>query len=262
MPVHDWTRVSAGTFHDLHVAWISEIRNLLNNQLLPDGYYAQAEQVAGNTIPDVLTLQNPDEAEESSFESMEGSDDAGGNLAVVAAPPQTVPPQTAPPRTAIVQTLNRSAIIAPPQRRITIRHSSGDRVIALLEIVSPANKDRTSAIEQFVDKAIVAFSEGLHLQIIDLFPPNQSNRQGLHSLIWSRLEGHPETPPADKPLTLAAYNARTFTCFVEPTAVGKPLIDMPLFLTARRYVNVPLEQTYLAAYQGVPKRWKQVIEGH
>jgi hypothetical protein len=48
---------------------------------------------------------------------------------------------------------------------------------------------------------------------------------------------------------------------VEPTAVGSVLIDMPLFLSADRYVNVPLEQTYLAAYQGVPGRWKPVIEG-
>src|SRR5437764_13416103 len=57
MPVHDWTRVSAGTFHDFHVAWIAELRRTLNGGLLPRGYYALAEQVAGEIIPDVLTLQ-------------------------------------------------------------------------------------------------------------------------------------------------------------------------------------------------------------
>jgi hypothetical protein len=36
---------------------------------------------------------------------------------------------------------------------------------------------------------------------------------------------------------------------------------MPLFLTPERYVNVPLEETYLGAYEGVPQRWKRVIEG-
>jgi hypothetical protein len=26
MPIHDWTRVDAGIFHDFHLAWIAEIR--------------------------------------------------------------------------------------------------------------------------------------------------------------------------------------------------------------------------------------------
>jgi hypothetical protein len=61
MPVHDWNRVTAGTFHDFHLAWIAELRRALNGGLLPRGYYALAEQVAGEIIPDVLTLQqSPD----------------------------------------------------------------------------------------------------------------------------------------------------------------------------------------------------------
>ena len=58
MAIHDWTRVTAGTFHDFHGAWISELRRALNGGLLPQDYYAMAEQVAGQTIPDVLTLQD------------------------------------------------------------------------------------------------------------------------------------------------------------------------------------------------------------
>ena len=57
MPIHDWTRVTAGTWHDFHLAWITEIRNALNDGLLPPDYYAQAEQIAGLLGPDVLTLQ-------------------------------------------------------------------------------------------------------------------------------------------------------------------------------------------------------------
>ncbi len=44
MPVHDWTRVEAGVFHDFHNAWISELRGALNEGLLPTGYYAMSEQ--------------------------------------------------------------------------------------------------------------------------------------------------------------------------------------------------------------------------
>src|SRR5438105_12791628 len=58
MPVHDWTRVEAGVFHDFHVGWIPEIRTALNGGLLPEGYYAMAEQHAGQTIADVLTLHS------------------------------------------------------------------------------------------------------------------------------------------------------------------------------------------------------------
>lgn len=56
MPLHDWTRVEGGIFHDFHVAWIPEIRKILNGDLLPEGYYALAEQHAGRAIADVLTL--------------------------------------------------------------------------------------------------------------------------------------------------------------------------------------------------------------
>jgi len=63
-------------------------------------------------------------------------------------------------------------------------------------------------------------------------------------------------------LTLAAYvSAGAVTCYVEPTAVGEELIPMPLFLDPGHYVNVPLESTYRAAYEGLPQRWTRVIEG-
>src|SRR5271163_3297823 len=30
MPIHDWTRVDAGIFHDFHHSWIEEIKRALN----------------------------------------------------------------------------------------------------------------------------------------------------------------------------------------------------------------------------------------
>src|SRR5271168_316512 len=59
MPIHDWTRVDAGIFHDFHHAWIEEIKRALNRGLLPPDHYALAEQIAGGLGPDVLTLQRP-----------------------------------------------------------------------------------------------------------------------------------------------------------------------------------------------------------
>src|ERR1700676_5267937 len=58
MPVHDWTRVGDGTFHDFHYSWVLEIKRALKRGLLPKGYYVMAEQVGGDLgAPDVLTLQ-------------------------------------------------------------------------------------------------------------------------------------------------------------------------------------------------------------
>jgi hypothetical protein len=60
---------------------------------------------------------------------------------------------------------------------------------------------------------------------------------------------------------LAAYSAGPVKqAYVEPTAVGRKLIDRPLFLEPDEYVDVPLEATYMAAYRGVPRRWKDVLE--
>ena len=54
MPMHDWTRVEAGIYHDFHHEWISEIKRALNRGLLPEDYYALAEQQAAGFGPDVL----------------------------------------------------------------------------------------------------------------------------------------------------------------------------------------------------------------
>ena len=59
MPIHDWTRVYAGIFHDFHHEWISVIRRALNSGLLPPDYYALAEQIVSGLGPDVLTLEVP-----------------------------------------------------------------------------------------------------------------------------------------------------------------------------------------------------------
>jgi hypothetical protein len=253
MPIHDWTRVSAGTFHDLHVSWIAELRRSLNGGLLPSGYYAQAEQVANQVIPDVLTLQEMGGPEEHFTGPMQPYSLDEGDLGLAIA--------EAPPRVSLRDQISEAMLLAARRRRLVIRHTSGDRIVALIEIVSPGNKERDGALESFVDKAVGALDAGYHLLLIDLFPPGPFDPAGIHGAIWRQLGGKYE-PPAGKPLTLAGYASSGFvTCYVEPTNVGAELIPMPLFLDPGHYVNVPLEATYLAAYEGVPRRWKRVIEG-
>ena len=58
MPVHDWSRVRAGTFHHFHNSWIYKLCDRLNAGLLPRDFYAAGEQISGDIAPDVLTLQS------------------------------------------------------------------------------------------------------------------------------------------------------------------------------------------------------------
>jgi hypothetical protein len=245
MPIHDWTRVTAGTWHAFHLSWIAEIQLALNAGLLPPDYYAQAEQIAGPLGPDVLTLQEADAPANGA-----AAQSAGGGIAVA----------TAPPKARVIAEAEMSDYVLK-RRTLVVRHASGDRIIALLEIVSPGNKSARHAIRSFVDKAVEALYRGYHLLILDLFPPGPRDPNGIHGLIWAEISDEPFTLPPDEPLTLAAYSAGPIKrAYVEPTAVGRELIDRPLFLDPETYVNVPLEATYQAAYRGVPRRWRSVLE--
>ena len=53
MLLHDWTRVSAGTFHDFHNSWNTHLKEALSAGLLLSPYYALGEQQAGDVKPDV-----------------------------------------------------------------------------------------------------------------------------------------------------------------------------------------------------------------
>jgi hypothetical protein len=246
MPIHDWTKVFDGAFHDFHTCWIAELRTALNAGVLPPTYYAMAEQVARPTVPDVLTLKSTD-----------GSCDNGWSGEQV---PGATAVATERPRVR----LSTRAEFEPFTRRqksLVIRHSSDDRVVALIEIVSAGNKSSKSEFEAFVAKAVGILSRGYHLLLIDLHPRTNRDPEGIHPAIWAEVGGPEIQIPADKPLTLASYDAEPPpTAYVEPIAVGDTLIDIPLFLAPGWYVSVPLEATYNAAYRGVPRRFREVLD--
>jgi hypothetical protein len=246
MPIHDWNRVTAGTWHAFHLSWISEIQLVLNRGLLPPDYYAQAEQIAGPLGPDVLTLQMPDTPDVGSSPVPTER----GGIAVSIAPP--------PMRLFADAEMDDYVL---KRRTLVIRHASGDRIVALLEIVSPGNKSSRHGLRSFVEKAVEALYRGYHLLLIDLFPVGKRDPNGIHGAVWSEFCDTPFEPPPDEPLTLAAYSAGLRKrAYVEPTAVGRALIDMPLFLEPEIYVEVPLEATYQAAYRGMPRRWQRVLD--
>ena len=239
MPVHDWSRVDAGIFHNLHLGWMVAISRAFNDGILPSDFYAMTEHFPARGDSDEMA---PGAC---------GSDGIiPGATALALTPPRV--------RTTATATDNRYALM---QRTLVIRHVRGDRVVTLIEIVSSGNKGSQHALRSFVEKATDALARGYHLLLIDLQPPTPRDPQGIHGALWAEIEDDSYRAPADKPLTLAAYSAgRPKTAYIEPIAVSDPLPEMPLFLDPWSYINVPLEATYRAAWRGVPRRWRDVLE--
>ncbi|MBY0395781.1 MAG: DUF4058 family protein, partial [Thermoleophilia bacterium] len=138
MPMHDWTRVEPGTYHNFHQDFIIELCRTLNREILPEGFIAMADQRVGGPEPDVVALR------------LGGPDDRGG-VAVAESPP-------AIRRAAAVE--SEAALYARKADRIAIRQGLG-RVVAMIEVVSPGNKDTRAAVGGFVAKAVEFLRNGI-----------------------------------------------------------------------------------------------------
>jgi hypothetical protein len=235
MPIHDWTRAEAGDFHHFHQTWIPLLAAALNSGGLPPGFMALAEQVTGRPIPDVVTLQ---------------SRSPMGGVAVAPAPA---------PSARVIQKFDRINY-AKRADRVVIRHGRG-RVVAIIEIVPPGNKESRHAIRSFVEKAADILNQGVHLVVVDLFPPSPRDPQGIHKAISDEFGDEPFDFLPDKPLTVVSYIGGDLpTAYVESVGVGDRLPAIPLFLTEYDYVPCPLDATYDEAWRVYPAMLKEVVE--
>jgi hypothetical protein len=167
-----------------------------------------------------------------------------------------------PPKvTLALEATTDAAFYIAKRRTLVIYHTTGDRIVALIEILSPGNKHSQHTLDDFLDKVMAALRAGYHVLVLDLLPPGRCDPSGMHGVIWEYLTNEPWRAMPDRPLTLASYCARVpITAYVEPISVGRTLPEMPLFLTPDHSIYIPLEQTYMAAWRGVPQRWRRVIE--
>jgi hypothetical protein len=244
MPVHDWTRVSDGTFHDFHYSWVLEIKRALKRGLLPKGYYVMAEQIGGDVgEPDILTLQ-----------AAGTKPDPDGPLSGTATLTET------PPIVHARATIPRYPYVRL-QRTVVVRHTSDDRIVAMIEVLSRGNKSSRHAIRSFLDKAIAALDGGVHLLLVDVHPPGPRDPNGIHGALLNEIGTEEYTLSRERPLTAVAYTSGTalVDAFINHFAVGEPIPEMPLFLTKEDYLRVPLEATYMAAWEDVPPQYQQIL---
>ncbi len=151
-------------------------------------------------------------------------------------------------------------IYAGRANRIVVRHHLG-QIVAVIEIVSPGNKDSRAASRDFVDKAIDFLRRRIHLLIIDLFPPTPRDPFGIHKAIWDEIEEEDFVFPPGKDRIVVSYvTGGERLAYVEPVAVGDPLPNMPLFVAPGVHVRVPLEATYDAAWDASPEEMRIAVE--
>src|SRR5271157_5814090 len=211
MPVHDWSRCDAGVFYHFHHSSIAEIRRLLNIGLLPPDHYAMVEQHPSHFEPEILTMQSrvrEDEDQDNGDPMGLGSGSTRGGV-ILAKPKARLAGETD------LQFYRRK------QNVVAVRHMSGDRLVAIVEIVSPGNKASQAVFGKFVDKLVEHLNQDIHLLVLDLFPPGKRNPHGIHAAIWGALVDEPYEAPPGKPLTMAAYEADAgVRAYVESFAVG------------------------------------------
>ena len=230
MPIHDWTRVPSGLFHHFHQSWTIELTGFLNwDANLPKGCSALVEQSGESRIPSPRLRV-------STFE------------------------------VALARPVTRFRVEAPVDHyasranRIVVKHHLGC-TIAVIEIVSPGNKGSRRSLREFVDKTVDFLRAGIHVLVIDLFPPTPRDPSGIHKAIWDEVHAEEFGLPDGQDRTLVSYEVGDVRiAYIEPVGVGEALPDMPLFLTNDDHVMVPLEATYRATWEVAPEEFRIAVE--
>lgn len=241
MLIHDWTRVDAAYFHSFYLTWCSAISGALNNGSLPSSHYALCENHRDGRLPTFVELP----------ESSSPYHDPGDRGQMRFADEFT-------PRPSYHDTCSHPEYA---EKVITVRHANYHQVVAAVRMVTPQTKRSRYRLDQFLGWVVETVRSEISVLIIDLFRPGPNDFQGIHKSIWDEFVDNGFVLPRETPLTLASYVAKPIPkAFVEPTGVGRQLMNMPLFLDADAYVEVPLIASYEKAFDGEPKHVRDLLE--
>jgi Protein of unknown function (DUF4058) len=212
----------------------------LNGGILPNGVYAYVEAKVAGYEPNVVTIQ-----------SRTKRDNPASGGVVTLDPPRTK-------MVARIETDRQS--YARRANRISVRHAHGE-VVAIVELVSPGNKDTEDSLKSLVNKVVAFLRRGVHLAVVDLFPPTKRDPQGVHKAIVDQFDPTDYDPPPGKDRVLVGYCATwPMTAYIEPVGVGDVLAPVPLYVAPDEYVQLPLEATYMATWAMTPKPIRELLE--
>jgi hypothetical protein len=81
------------------------------------------------------------------------------------------------------------------QKSVAIRHASDDRIVAIVEVVTPGNKSSQQRLEAFVRKVCSLLRQGIHLLMPDLHLLTHRAPNGIHGAIWNIIGSSRRLPP-------------------------------------------------------------------
>jgi hypothetical protein len=213
-----------------HSAWAEALALQLNTDLLPPRYFAVAQVKVGTRIAtDVGTFEE------------NGAADEDGRQGETAA--------WAPPRPVVTVPLNFGELDRFEVQ--VINDEEGPQVVAAVELVSPANKDRPAHRQMFSIKCASYLQQKISLVIVDVVTERSGN---LHAELLQLL-GLDVTTPAQGNTDLFATAYRTavegealkLEVWAEALSLGSPLPTVPLWISDERCLPLDLERSYLAA---------------
>ncbi len=124
----------------------------------------------------------------------------------------------------------------------------GRRLVAALEMVSPANKDRPQNRHAFVMKCDALLRQGVCVSIVDLITVRNFN---LYSdLLAQHDRSDPEfrsSPPSVYAVTCRCLRSETSSkleAWAYRLAIGQPLPSLPIWLSAELSVTLDLDASY------------------
>lgn len=222
-------------WESFHVNWAGAMADLLNEQLLPEGYFAEEHAHAGARVEiDVATFAEP----------ASGGVSPGDGRTATATPRVWMPPAPA---------MVLPAAFPDAFEVLVFTTEGGATLVAAVELVSPANKDRAPHRRALAIKCASYLCQGVSLVLIDIVTSRQAN---LHNEMMQLLgHGAEALLPADASLYAASYRpvvrqqAEQTDVWPVVLAVGQPLPVLPLALDAEICLPLDLDSTYQTACQ-------------
>lgn len=227
MPLHDWTSLSG--WDGVHQVWMVELLYWIKPRL-PAGYRAYI----GTTPTFAIGMPGEDRPD----------------VGVRDVPAINGLPSTSSGTAAPVEEPDQEIAVAMLAEDKTLFVEYQGRLIAVVELVSPRNNDRTTSCATYAGTYVGYLLKGIHLLLVDV------HRRPLRFSFADRIaeELHLDQAPCPAPHALsfrvgepAPNGGRFLATWRRPLAVGSPLPALPLPLTVHEAVPIDLEQTYVRA---------------
>lgn len=212
-------------WESFHHRWANAIADHLD-QLLPPRFFARVEVHLGNEVATDVTE-----------EELLAPSSANGATGVAVAT------YTPPAATATIPT------VFPEEAAVEVRSADpAARLLAVIELVSPANKKSPDARRAFVVKSAAYLHHGIGLAVVDPITERLANLHDAlaYELAGSDLFAMPGAPPtyAASYRPVAGEAGAGVECWAYPLAVGAALPTVPLYLRGHGFVPLDLEATY------------------